>query len=461
MAIKMTREEYKQKYGQEPFASVSDAVSALPSTSQASKPKERGLIESTVKRPFERLVLEPARRFGEAVGSLATPFMNDQQKSKFSQISQEDKSINIPILGEFKTRGVKPGMEGAKQIAGEAAETAGYLIPGAPKGASLGAKTAVGAGTGYAFDVGAKLQEGQKVSDALTPGVGTAAGAILPALTGVIGNFPKRMEQANLRMSPMEKANLAKKGKDVAGYLASKKIVGNPESRYAKVSKLYEKMEDAVGSRVEKSGLTYNKKQLLDDLAAVPEQMADDPAGYGEAVSAMDKIIKFVQDKAPDEIPAKLVNTYKRNLWKRAYSKNNTDVTNEAYHAGAELLKSKLDEGIPGLNALNKEYGNIIDARRVLFKALGRPQVSTTGKILGTAAGAGIGATMGGGVGAAGGAIVGEKIAEKAFGTATRSAMGAGVQAVQDLVSKIPVDKTGNLQITQKALISLLERYVR
>lgn len=65
-----------------------------------------------------------------------------------------------------------------KQVLGSAIQTGANLIPGAGKGLGLAAKTAVGAGTGYAFDVGSQLQSGQEKP--LMPGAGTAIGGAAP-----------------------------------------------------------------------------------------------------------------------------------------------------------------------------------------------------------------------------------------------------------------------------------------
>lgn len=51
-------------------------------------------------------------------------------------------------------------------------------------GAKTVARSAVGGGTGYAYDVANNLQQGKTGTDALAPGMGTAAGVIVPALIG-------------------------------------------------------------------------------------------------------------------------------------------------------------------------------------------------------------------------------------------------------------------------------------
>lgn len=70
-----------------------------------------------------------------------------------------------------------------KDVLGSAVQTGANFIPGAGVGAGLGTKLAAGAATGYAFDVGSKLQN--DTPNPLVPGIGTAAGAALPIAAGV------------------------------------------------------------------------------------------------------------------------------------------------------------------------------------------------------------------------------------------------------------------------------------
>src|SRR3990167_5916905 len=72
-----------------------------------------------------------------------------------------------------------------KEVVGSAIQTGANLLPGAGIGAGLARKTAVGLGTGYAFDVGSKLQTGQEKP--LVPGIGTAVGGALPVVGAGIG----------------------------------------------------------------------------------------------------------------------------------------------------------------------------------------------------------------------------------------------------------------------------------
>lgn len=74
-----------------------------------------------------------------------------------------------------------------REVLGSAVQTGAWLLPGAGSTAKLGTKVLAGTGTGYAYDVGSKLQNKDKtIPQVLTPGVGTAVGATLPvAVEGV------------------------------------------------------------------------------------------------------------------------------------------------------------------------------------------------------------------------------------------------------------------------------------
>lgn len=447
MAIKrMTSQEFQSQYGYAPNVQVKATASA------PVQPQGRGMLESIAKRPLERLVLEPGRRAGEAIGSLAlSPFLNDQQKQRAAESTQQDRNIHVPLLGDFQTRGVKPGLQGAKQIAGESLETAAYLAPGAPKGAGLGAKVATGAGTGYGFDVGTKLQEDAPIGEALKPGLATAAGAVLPLAGAALRKFPKKMEETNLRMTPVEKQNMAKSGKDIPQWMTEKKVVGSPETRYAKVDAMYDNVEREVGRVVDSSKVTYPKQGIIDALGKIPSRYADNLSEYDGVVSKMDKMIKTLTETRGDSISASTLNKIKRAEWKNAYNKQGSQVINQVSDDVGHTLKDILDASIPGLKKVNGEYGNIIAARKQLFKATSRPQTGIVGKVLGTVAGTAIGGGVAGPLGAAGGAIAGEQIAAKTLGTATRSAAGAATQGLVEAGSRIPSDPF------QKGLILFLQ----
>lgn len=81
----------------------------------------------------------------------------------------------------------------AKEVAGSAIQLGANFIPGVGVGGKLATKVGAGLATGYALDVGSKLQNKDKgVGEALVPGIGTAVGGALP-VAGAVGGYVARV----------------------------------------------------------------------------------------------------------------------------------------------------------------------------------------------------------------------------------------------------------------------------
>lgn len=353
-----------------------------------------------------------------------------------------------------------------KRVVGSALQTGANLIPGAGVAAKTLAKVAAGAGAGYTADVGSRVQGGAALKDAVNPGVATVVGGVLPVLgkiTGLAnmeqagGNVAKKLEELNMRLTPVEKQNLIRDGKNISAFLSEKKIVGTPAQRYATVNGLYEQAEKQVEQVIKDAKLAVPKKKILEELAKIPDQYIDNLSEYDAVKSKIERVIGTLQNNHGDEITGEVLNSIKRNEWKNAYSKSGSEVVNEVSNDIGGAIKSVLDESIPGLNSLNKEYGKIISARRILFKASSRNQSGLLGKAAGLVAGTALGGAVAGPGGAAVGAFVGPQVTNT-VATPIRSAVGAGAQKLAELVGKVPVDARGNIQMTRKALLQMLTR---
>lgn len=369
------------------------------------------------------------------------------------------------MLPKDQRQFVSPGPSG-RELAGDVLQVGANFIPGVGVGAKIGTKLAVGAGTGYAFDVASKLKDKEKTAlEVATPGVGTAVGTVLPVLGKIVGlttigkkagSAANKLEEINLRLTSTDKQNLARTGNDAVNYLARKKIVGTPAQRFTKVDKLYNKMEDQVSKVIKDSNKTFDRNAIISEIQQIPELYVDDLAEYPRVVKAVERAVNTLQTKFPEQIPGERVNNLKRAAWKSAFSKNNSQVINNALHDIGDVFKTSLDNEVAGLQKLNKEYGTLITARKLLGKAQSRNQLGMVGKIVSSAAGGVIG-SIGGPLGAAVGATVGPAVGGVVAGTPIRSAMGAGFQTISNAIEKLPTSKSGNLQITKKALIRLLQ----
>lgn len=353
-----------------------------------------------------------------------------------------------------------------KQVLGSAAQGGANFIPGAGVGASVARKAGIGALTGYAIDAGGDLQAGKSLSETVKPGAATAVGTVLPILGRITGlsNTGKaakaratKLEELNLRLTPVEKQNLEKQGKQIAEYLAEKKIVGTPAQRFGKVNALYDDMERQITRVVDGSGVQVPKSEIIERLKRIPEQYADNLSEYDAVVAKVGRMIQTLQDNAGDAISATRLNNIKRAEWKNAYAKNNTDVINDVSNEVGHAIKGILDERIKPLASLNDEYGKVIAARRALFKATSRNQAGLFSKAAGAIGGASIGGALGSGTGVLVGSYVGPKVVN-AVSTPARSAIGAGFQTAGNAINKIPAAARGKVQPIRKALLQSLPR---
>lgn len=355
----------------------------------------------------------------------------------------------------------------AKETIGSALQVGSSFIPAA-RGASLLSKVGRLALTGYSYDVGRNLEQQREGADILKPGIGTVTAPALPVLGKIIGfattkapaSLSRKLEEISLRLTPIEKQNLDRKGQDIAEYLSKKKIMGSPQRRYLKVNNLYNSFEDKISNVIKKSGAKFQKNKLVSEISQIPSSFVDDPELQNEAVRITDKLIENIQSRSGDFIDADVVQNLKRAYFKRAFAKNATDVVSDSRLAIGGYLKGLLDDSIKGLKPLNKEYGYIIASNRALQKATTRSQIGLTGKLVGAGAGASLGGVIGGGVGAAAGTVVGPSIGKAIAGTPTRSVIGAGARTFSELsqrISQLKPDSKGN--ISAKAVLNILEKF--
>lgn len=340
-----------------------------------------------------------------------------------------------------------------KETVGSAIQTGSNFIPGAGIGASVARKAGIGAVTGLGMDVGAKLQADKPVQEAVTPGIGTVTGATVPLLGKMIGAAPKALEKMNLRMTPVEMQNLQKQGKDIVDWMTRQKVVGTPQQRLAKVVTLYDKMEERVQKALGDAGVALPKETILNKVREATKDYADDPLALPEVERAIQNFEAYLANKKTFAIPVATLNTVKRNIFERAFSKNKADVVSDANYAIGAKIKELLDTEVPGLEKLNREYANILTARRVLNKAATRNQAGLITRSLATGVGAAAGGSFGNFAGAAVGGILGERLANT-LATPVRSATGATVQTLNDILTKLPVDEQGNIPV--KLLIQAL-----
>lgn len=164
----MTQAQFQQKYGREP-----SHVAAVPPVQQA---QPKSLMDT---------VGDAAQGVSNFIGAKGLTDLAGSQIAK----------LGLAATGNMDaaTRVEEPTM---KQVLGSTLQTGANFIPGAG-GAGLAARVGAGAATGYAMDVGSKLQNNE--ADPLTPGIATGVAGSLPIVgaglvkptTAIIGRLLK------------------------------------------------------------------------------------------------------------------------------------------------------------------------------------------------------------------------------------------------------------------------------
>lgn len=175
------------------------------------KEPSRGFLEDLIKRPVERLVIEPGVRTTQAALAVL-PGIPQSLREGALEASRKELRIDVPIFGEFISKGLDEE-NGFKQILGEAAETIAWLyVParvgigavkvglreGIKAGARFGAKA--GAIGGGLFGGGEALQEGAELPEvALRAGIGAVTGvAAGGAFGGAVPVLPLALQKGVL-----------------------------------------------------------------------------------------------------------------------------------------------------------------------------------------------------------------------------------------------------------------------
>lgn len=154
MAV-MNAAQFTQTYGREP------SHTPLPVPQQAPQESIGQKIEGGVDAVFGgKQIGESLVKAGNNIGNLVTGGI-----PKFNAGLAEN-TVDVPAL------------------IGDYTKATSNFIPGAGKGAGFLGKTAAGAATGYAMDVGSNLKNDQQAP--FTPGLGTAIGAAIPLGGAVI-----------------------------------------------------------------------------------------------------------------------------------------------------------------------------------------------------------------------------------------------------------------------------------
>lgn len=388
----------------------------------------------------------PGQKVGEAIGTLAG-----------LGITRAKEAIGVVPQGttaQYDTTAPKPLQvvgdvaQGALTVGGLKAPVAGSSV------GRIGQTSALGAGLSGSEALAQDKSGIDILKDTATGAVvgGLTQGAFegLPILGKWIGKQAENLRKSSLRLTPTEKLKLNDKVGEIVGFLKKEGISGNPEKQFEQISKKYDFAENVVQNTLKESGKTYTRQELVDEVLKIPEQYAgeiDNPSVYTKLVKESDDLANYIKNqfgsKYGDKIPADKLNSLKRTSMKNAFNRAGDAIASESDMYIGDTLYKKLLNDVPELGSVNKTYSNIITARKVLGKALGRNELGTFGNLVALGVGGGVGSAVGGVPGAVIGTLAARPVATKVVGTAARTQYAKGAEKVSEKLlkskgSKIP-----------------------
>lgn len=198
------------------------------------------------------------------------------KKSRGEDTAQLERALSelggsIDQQGQDRSKLLNENDLTTKEVLGSAVQTGANFLPGAGKGAGLAKKVLIGAGTGYAYDVGSNLQNKDKtVKESLKPGVATVVGGALPIAGAVIKNV----------VAPVVK-RLTKglaSGLSGVGTESLDSIIQNPERAQQFTKELQSKGNQAV--------LKEQSQTIMNGVSKIRKEAS---TAYGEGLEQLSK----------------------------------------------------------------------------------------------------------------------------------------------------------------------------
>ena len=454
-------------------------ASLKPVTQPQSTASSGGFVADTLKT----LLVKPAARFAETIGR--TGILGETIKTGYEDMSSQAQDIRFPGRKSFGV--IEPqksfGQGGATQIFSDALKSGTYLAPyGKLAGAGSKIATAVGAGEklarvaggvtagaigGYTTDVSQNLDEAKKMTiDAFTPGFATilggatgglleGAGLGLEKLTGGAKELSKELEQQTFKLTPAQKTKLGSKLDDITKFSTENIPSGSPDKRFSYADDLYEHYEEQLqkalqekvsiaGGRTDISKFTVNRNDFIKQLESIKSEYQYD-RDFGAINKQIDGAINTIKSQYPNGIiPVDKLNIFKRSTYKNAYNQAGDKVLDTVEHEIGDRARVAIEKATEGLEVggktvgeFNKEYGNLIQLRKILKLAQNRPELGFTKRITARIIGGIVGTALGGIPGLIGGELVAEPIASGLAGTAAKGGLSKKLMNVKPVTGSV------------------------
>lgn len=288
---------------------------------------------------------------------------------------------------------------------------------------------------------------GETTKAAVLGGVSVPFGRAIEKVAGAaLPKVAKKLEEYNLRLTPVQRSNLGVKVGEVSDWLSKNKITGNPQQRLDKVTKVYQDTEKVFQDFLAKEAkdVRVPRQKLLDEIENLKANFTNDRDSLA-IDRQIDEIKTLLETKFDEAIDLSRLNKLKRTTMEGAFNDAGTKVRDDVEFALGDVLKKNIEEAAAGLKVagkdvaeFNRQYGTVINARKLLKTAVGRPEIGAIGRIISTLVGASVGGSIGGVGGGVVGTVLGQNVGRAVAGTAVRSQAASALQGL----SGIPGEKS-------------------
>lgn len=297
---------------------------------------------------------------------------------------------------------------GIKETVGSGIQLGANFIPGVGVGGKLATKIGAGLGTGYALDLGSKLQQDKSFSETIKPGVGTAiggglpiAGVVIKPAVKIIGRLVKGLGSGlsgvstetidtiltNPRSSLQASKNLSKIGNDGV-------IEENARQILEGVSKIKREARSSFGKGLEKLSETdiepsvfrSNVGELLDKFGSVKKNGVrlleniefTDPKNIGKASELIDRLSNT---KLDGKTIRKLADDIESSVYKIATSDERLSF-NAFINDLSDTLKDTISMSTGKLDEINKSFSTDMQLAQATEKIFGKVKFKNLSEVI-------------------------------------------------------------------------------
>lgn len=304
---------------------------------------------------------QPTMEDIEEVAAAIYPEQKAEAPKEKSEGSQLMKSFAIGGAPGF---GVTPGSEEALPMAGQTVGSVMGGFPGSVAGATAGqaARQGVRALRGKGFQFGEIPMEAART--ATMEGAFRGLGKVAPWAANKTMNWVLRPGSEALEKNPNFGLDALKLG-----------LRGTYGQMAKKATSITDDLEQKVQSLIKGNPKTIATKNIVKELDPIVERKLNigDPSALSEGDDVLD-VADAVTKRGPS-ISLEDANKLKRDLYadlpKSAYKPNAkiSDATSLARKKVASGIVSEMDQAVPGLKPINKDYGIAIESRQAIPKA--------------------------------------------------------------------------------------------